>query len=238
MEISRRLAEVESRVAAACERAGRDRSDVALIVVTKTHPPERVRRVLECGALHVGENRVQEAAEKKAGLPSATWHLIGPLQRNKARLALELFDWIHTLDRPELAVRLQHLLAEHWPGRRLPVLIEVNTGSEPQKAGVLPEESEIEALVEKVLACDQLSLEGLMAIPPFDLSAEETRSHFRLLRGLREQLSQRHGLAVPHLSMGMSQDYEAAIEEGATMVRVGSAILGPRWRGPASGAAR
>jgi pyridoxal phosphate enzyme (YggS family) len=227
MEIQTSLAEVEERVAAAAARSGRRRSEITLVAVTKTHPPERIREAIEAGALHVGENRVQEAASKKADLPPATWHLIGPLQRNKARLALETFDRIHTVDRPELVDRLEHLLAEHWPERVVPVLIEVNTGDEPQKAGVLPG-AELDELVDRVEACGRLCLDGLMAIPPFDLAIDETRTHFRLLRSLREQQARRIGRPLPHLSIGMSHDFEAAIEEGATIVRVGTAIFGRR----------
>jgi len=227
MSIRSSLAEVEQRLSAAAARSGRERSAIILVAVTKTHPPESICEVIEAGAVHVGENRVQEAAAKKQGMPSATWHLIGPLQRNKARSALELFDWIHTIDRPELVERLQHLLTEHWPGRVVPVLIEVNTGDEPQKAGVLPG-AELDELADLVLASDRLSLQGLMAIPPFDLGIDETRQHFRLLRSLLEQLRQRTGLELPHLSIGMSHDFEAAVEEGATIVRVGTAIFGHR----------
>jgi pyridoxal phosphate enzyme (YggS family) len=225
--IAERLAEVRQRIIAAAELSGRDPDEVTLIAVSKTHPPEIVSAAVAAGVSHLGENRIQEAAGKKPLVaPAATWHLIGPLQRNKARLALELFDLIHTVDRPELATRLQSLLASHWPERMQPVLIEVNVGDEPQKAGVAPDR--LAELAATVMACRQLRLDGLMVIPPFDQSSEATRNDFQRLRELRDQLQQELGQPLPHLSMGMSHDYEMAIEEGATLVRVGTAIFGPR----------
>ena len=181
---------------------------------------------VSAGAFDLGENRVQEAVAKKPDVAGARWHLIGPLQRNKARAALEVFDVVHTLDRPEIADRLQYLLAEHWPERRLEVLVEVNVGSEPQKAGALPDESA--ELLQHALACDRLSVRGLMAIPPWGREPEESRPYFRALRELRDDLQLQVGAPLPELSMGMSHDFELAIAEGATMVRVGTAIFGPR----------
>jgi pyridoxal phosphate enzyme (YggS family) len=181
---------------------------------------------VEAGAVDLGENRVQEAVAKKPEVPGANWHLIGPLQRNKARAALEVFDIVHTLDRPELADRLQLLLAEHWPGRRLDVLVEANIGSEPQKAGALPEE--VAELVRHSVSCDRLSVRGLMAIPPWQEDPEASRPYFRALRELRDDLQQVVGVPLPELSMGMSHDFDVAIAEGATMVRVGTAIFGSR----------
>ena len=223
-----RLAGVRARLSAAAERAGRDPSDITLIAVSKTQPAGRVTEVLSAGIVDLGENRVQEASEKKPLVDGeARWHLIGPLQRNKARTALEVFDVLHTLDRPELAVRLQFLMSEHWPGRRFPVLLEVNVGREPQKAGVFPEDAATLArtVIER---CPALRLEGLMAIPPFAADPEASRPHFRALSVLRAELEQDLGDSIPQLSMGMSHDFEIAVEEGATMVRVGTAIFGPR----------
>ena len=148
------------------------------------------------------------------------------MQRNKVKVALEVFDLVHTLDRLELADRLQFLLTEHWPGRRLEVLLEVNVGEEPQKAGALPEEAA--ELLEHTLSCDCLDVRGLMAIPPWGLEPEESRPYFRALREIRDELQQQFGVPLPELSMGMSQDYEVAIAEGATLVRVGTAIFGRR----------
>jgi len=224
--IGRRLEEVRRRIATACDAAGRSLSDLTLVAVGKTFPAEVVAEAVASGATDLGENRVQEAASKKAGVPSATWHLIGPLQRNKAGTALKTFDVIHTVDRLELAQRLQLLLDRDWPDRRLPVLVEINVGSEPQKAGALPEEAA--ELVHAVAACNRLDLQGLMAIPPYQTDPEASRPYFRRLWDLRQSLQDRLGLGLPQLSMGMSHDFEVAIAEGATIVRVGTAIFGRR----------
>lgn len=228
--IESRLREVRDRLRRAADAAGRDPSDITLIAVSKTQPPAFLSEAVNAGVLHLGENRVQEAASKKPDVSGdALWHLIGPLQRNKVKAALETFDVLHTLDRPILADRLQMMLEEHWPGRRLPVLLEVNVGGEQQKAGVLPHEAE--DLVRRILdSCPNLQLDGLMAIPPFGLDPEASRPHFKALFQLREVLSQRLGLPLASLSMGMSHDFDVAIEEGATMVRVGTAIFGKRLR--------
>ncbi len=225
-DMKSRLSEVHRRITAAAEGSGRDPSSITLVSVGKTFPAEVVREAVEAGATDLGENRVQEAVAKKPEVPGARWHLIGPLQRNKAKAALEVFDLVHTLDRIELADRLQFLLAENWPGRRLEVLIEVNVGAEPQKAGALP--GEAAELLGHALSCPSLEVRGLMAIPPWGLEPEESRRYFRALRELRDELQQQTGVALPDLSMGMSSDYEVAIAEGATLVRVGTAIFGRR----------
>lgn len=225
-KLADRLAEVRRRVADAATASGRTPDSITLIAVGKTFPAEVVAEAVSAGAFDLGENRVQEAVAKKPGVAGARWHLIGPLQRNKARAALEVFDVVHTLDRPEIADRLQYLLAEHWPERRLEVLVEVNVGSEPQKAGALPDEAA--ELLQHALACDRLSVRGLMAIPPWGREPEESRPYFRALRELRDDLQLQVGAPLPELSMGMSHDFELAIAEGATMVRVGTAIFGPR----------
>ncbi len=224
--IAERIVAVRQRIAKAAGRSGRDPNAVRLVVVGKTWPAARVAEAVRAGATDLGENRVQEAAAKKPGVPPARWHLIGPLQSNKARLALETFDVIQTIDRIRIVERLGRLLAEHWPQRRLPVLLEINTGAEPQKAGVAPEEAE--PLARTVLACPHLELEGLMTVPPFAADPEAARPFFRRLAALREQLQEALGTELSELSMGMSHDFEVAIEEGATMVRVGTAIFGPR----------
>lgn len=225
-ELASRLAAVRCRIAEAAEDARRDPGEITLIAVGKTFPAEVVAAAVAAGARDLGENRVQEAAGKKPGVEGARWHLIGPLQRNKAKSALEVFDLIHTVDRPEIADRLQLLLAEHWPHRRLPVLLEINVGDEPQKAGAVP--SEARELLDHALGCDRLEVRGLMAIPPWGDDPEASRPFFRSLRELRDRLQQDSGPPLPELSMGMSHDFEIAIAEGATMVRVGTAIFGAR----------
>jgi pyridoxal phosphate enzyme (YggS family) len=225
-ELSDRLTAVRHRVDAAASDCGRDPATITLISVGKTFPAEVVNEAVAAGATDLGENRVQEAVAKKPEVAKARWHLIGPLQRNKARAALEVFDIVHTVDRFEIADRLQYLLTEHWPERRLDVLIEINVAEEPQKAGALPEEAS--ELLEHALGCDRLSVCGLMAIPPWAEDPEVSRPWFRKLRELRDRLQYEMGRPLRELSMGMSHDFEIAITEGATMVRVGTAIFGPR----------
>ncbi len=226
MTIAGRLESVRRRLAEAAHRAARDPGGVTLVVVGKTFPAEVVAEAVRAGAVDLGENRVQEAVAKKPRLPAARWHLIGPLQRNKVGLALEVFDVVHTLDRVELADRLELLLARDWPDRRLPVLLEVNIGDEPQKAGTLP--GDCLPLLEHALGCRHLEVRGLMAIPPFNDDSEGSRPYFAALRRLRDDLEQRIGRPLPDLSMGMSHDFEIAVAEGATMVRVGASIFGER----------
>ena len=224
--ISERLALVQDRIAEAAVAAGRDPSSVQLIAVGKTFPAEIVASAVAAGATDLGENRVQEAVAKRPEVPDARWHLIGPLQRNKAKAALEAFDVVHTVDSFKIADRLQYLLGAHWPDRRLEVLLEVNVGEEPQKAGVLPDEAM--ELLEHVSGCANLQVRGLMAIPPWQDDPEASRPSFRALRELRDRLQEASGLELPELSMGMSHDYHVAIAEGATYVRVGTAIFGAR----------
>jgi pyridoxal phosphate enzyme (YggS family) len=212
------LTDITARIAKAAKEADRDPSDVTLIAVSKVQPNERVEAVLKEGHRSFGENRVQEAAGKwpdfRETYDGIDLHLIGPLQSNKARQAFELFDVIHTLDRPKLAKTFARLAQEM--GQCPPLFIQVNTGEEPQKAGIAP--SETDAFVEECRALD-LPVQGLMCIPPI----EETPSlHFALLR----KLADRNGLS--QLSMGMSDDFEQAIAFGATHIRVGSALFGAR----------
>ncbi len=221
-----RLASVQGRIAVAAEAAGRDPRGITLISVSKTQPAEIVSEAVAAGAHDLGENRVQEAQAKKPGVRRARWHLIGPLQRNKARAALEVFDVIHTIDRLEIANRLQFLLEQHWPDRVLDVLLEVNVGDEPQKAGV--SSADALELLEEARALDRLAVRGLMAIPPFANDPEASRPHFRSLCELRDRMENETGHPLPELSMGMSHDFEIAVAEGATLVRVGTAIFGAR----------
>lgn len=212
------LQEIQSRIAAAEEKAGRAKGSVTLVAVSKVQPNERVEHVLEEGYRVFGENRVQEAAGKwpdfKTRFDNVDLHLLGPLQTNKARQAMDLFDCIHSLDRPKLAATLARLAQE--TGGCPDLFIQVNTGEEPQKAGVLP--AETDAFIAECRALD-LPLQGLMCIPPVE---EEPALHFALLA----KLAERNGLTG--LSMGMSGDFETAIALGATHVRVGSAIFGAR----------
>jgi pyridoxal phosphate enzyme (YggS family) len=224
--IAGRVAAARARIAAACARAGRDPRSVRLLCVTKTQGPEAVAEAIAAGIDAIGENRVQEAQAKKAHVATpARWHLIGPLQRNKARLALELFDVIETVDRVEIADRLEALLADS--SRVLPVLLEVNVGGEATKSGVaLPE---LARLADQVVArCSHLTLRGVMTVPPYDPDPERSRHHFAALREAAERLSAGLGLSQLELSMGMSEDFEVAIEEGATEVRLGRIVFGER----------
>jgi pyridoxal phosphate enzyme (YggS family) len=218
-DIAANLERVRERIARAAERAGRRPDDVLLVGVTKTVDVERVRQAVAAGLPALGENRVQEAGQKIAlvGRP-VPWHLIGHLQTNKVRDALELFDVIHSLDRLELARECDRRARQR--GRPVPVLVQVNVAGEASKGGFAPEE--VSAALDTLAALDHLRVRGLMTIPPPAPEVEVARVWFRGLA----QLAKRHGLG--ELSMGMSADFEVAIEEGATMVRVGTAIFGPR----------
>jgi pyridoxal phosphate enzyme (YggS family) len=228
MQIRDTLARVQERIAAACRRAGRRPEDVRLVAVSKTVVPERIREAYEAGVRDFGENRVQEAASKRPALSdlTVTWHLIGHLQTNKAKLARELFHWIHSIDSTRVADKVHQ--AAVCTGERLPVLIEVNLGGEVSKSGV--REAEVRPLAEHILRLESLELRGLMAIPPFSEDPEQVRPYFRRLRELARELESM-GLppsCLQELSMGMSHDFEVAIEEGATIVRLGTAIFGER----------
>ena len=221
--IARNLAAVKARIAEACARAGRDPAGVTLVAVSKTHPAEAVQAALAAGQLVFGENRVQEAMAKfpplraalPPGHPALRLHLIGALQTNKARDAVRVADVIESLDRPKLAAALADAMAKE--GRRPDLLVQVNTGDEPQKAGI--PRAEAEAFLRACREEHGLGISGLMCIPPAE---GDPRPHFAWLAGL----AAKHGLAT--LSMGMSGDYEAAIAEGATHVRIGTAIFGSR----------
>jgi PLP dependent protein len=218
-EGSERLADVTARIAEAAKAAGRAPGDVTLVAVSKTHGPDKVRELLAVGQRVFGENRVQEAEGKfpalKAEYPDLELHLIGPLQTNKAREAVALFDVIQSVDREKLAATLAKEMER--AGKRPQCFIQVNTGEEPQKAGVLP--AEVDAFVATCRDTHKLPVVGLMCIPPVD---EEPALHFALLT----KIAKRNGLA--QVSMGMSADYEAAVRLGATHVRVGSALFGAR----------
>ncbi len=210
------VAAVESKIAAACARAGRSPDEVTLVAVTKTFPAIAVDDAAAAGITNVGENRVQEARDKRPETTSnVRWHLIGHLQSNKAKDAVKLFDVIQSVDSIELAEKL----ARAAGSRKLEVLLQINIGREPQKSGIAPEETA--AAVKQIQSLGPLDLRGLMIIPPHG-TIDEARAFFRETRRMRDDLGLRE------LSMGMSEDYEIAIEEGATIVRVGRAIFGER----------
>ncbi len=227
-EIARRRAEILDAISRAARARGRDPAAVALMAVTKGHSAETVANAARAGLTLFGENRVQEGAAKiqsvQADFPGLSWRLIGPLQTNKAKTALQYFHVLESLDRERLAVRLETLLAA--ADRVVPVLIEVNLAAEPSKSGVFPDDAA--RLYESALACPHLEVRGLMSVPPYDEDPERSRPHFRELSRLRDRLSQQFARPLSELSMGMSHDYPIAVEEGATEIRVGTALFGPR----------
>ena len=221
-----RLDEVRGRIEAATARSGRPPGAVTLVGVTKTVREDVIRAAVAAGLADLGENRVQEAQAKipVVGRERVRWHFIGHLQRNKAGRAVELFDRVHSVDDAEVAEALsRHATAA---GRTLPVLVEVNVGGEASKFGVAPDG--LAALLEQVAALPGLALDGLMTVGPPVETAGAARPVFARLRGLRDEAERRLGRRLPGLSMGMSGDFEVAVEEGSTMVRVGGAIFGPR----------
>jgi pyridoxal phosphate enzyme (YggS family) len=217
---------VLARIAAACKVAGRDPAEVTLVAVSKTVPAERLRAAILAGLTTLGENRVQEAADKVPVLPGVTWHLVGPLQSNKVRRAVELFDVIQSVDSVALGRRLDRLAAEVRPGTRFPILLQVNVDDDPAKAGF--EVGELPAALDTLAGCDGLDVRGLMTIGRLVARPEEARGTFRHLHEVSERLRADGHPIGPELSMGMSDDYGVAIEEGATIVRVGRALFGER----------
>ena len=205
------------RIRKAAVQSGRDPASIKLIAVTKTVPLENISQAVDCGIRNIGENRLQEALPKIEALSEfpLTWHFIGQLQTNKAKKVVEHFQWVQSVDRPELAEKLNQAAL-----KPLPVLIEVKLHEERNKSGV--DEGGLPSFVAQFEGYKQLQLRGLMAIPPFFESVEQVRPYFRKLRDLAKRFS------LPELSMGMSHDFEVAIEEGATMVRIGSALFGER----------
>ncbi|HEV3276704.1 MAG TPA: YggS family pyridoxal phosphate-dependent enzyme [Terriglobia bacterium] len=230
-EIARNVARVQERIAAACRRAGRRPEEVRLVAVSKIVPPERIREAYDSGLRDFGENRVQEAEAKRPALTGLdpTWHLIGHLQTNKARTARELFGWIHSVDSLRLAEKLHRGADAHTAELApLPVLIEVNIGGEGAKSGV--EEGAALDLARGISALGSLALLGLMAVPPYSDDPEAARPYFSRLRRLGKVIDSARlpNVRMDELSMGMSHDFEVAIEEGATLVRIGTAIFGAR----------
>jgi pyridoxal phosphate enzyme (YggS family) len=225
--VRERIEQVRRRIAEAAGRSGRDPNDVQLVAVTKSVAVSQIREALDAGLTVFGENRVQEAKGKVALLssPSIQWHLVGTLQTNKSKLAVELFELIHSLDSVKLAASMDR----HGAALRKQVraLIEVNLEGESDKSGL--HESELLPLLQACRAYAHLTIEGLMAIPPFHRNPQDVRPYFRRLRLLRDRAADTHpDYRLRHLSMGMSNDFEVAIEEGATLVRIGTAIFGNR----------
>ena len=225
--VRERIEQVRRRIAEAAGRSGRDPNDVQLVAVTKSVAVYQIREALDAGLKVFGENRIQEAKGKVALLssPSIQWHLVGTLQTNKSKLAVELFDLIHSLDSVKLAASMDR----HGAALRKQVraLIEVNLGGESDKSGL--HESELLPLLQACRAYAHLTIEGLMAIPPFHRNPQDVRPYFRRLRLLRDRAADTHpDFRLRHLSMGMSNDFEVAVEEGATLVRIGTAIFGNR----------
>jgi hypothetical protein len=225
MNLADNLEKVQQRIRAACDRADREPNSVTLLAVSKTHPPETIKAAADCGQIFFGENKVQEAKAKIPLCPGKLrWHFIGHLQSNKCRDAVELFEMIQSVDSLTLAQEINRRAEQ--AAKRMPVLMEVNVAGEASKFGYQPERLLVE--LKEINLLPRLEIRGLMTVPPWSPEAEESRPHFRRLRELKQRAEQVLGAPLPHLSMGMSGDFEMAIEEGATIVRVGTALFGPR----------
>lgn len=242
-DLAERIAHVQQRIANAAHRVQRDPAEISLIAVSKTHPLDLISQAIEAGITDLGENRVQEAegkihAQSETERAKTRWHLIGHLQSNKARRAVQLFDMIHTVDSLKLAQTLNRIVAEESDVEtdRLPILLQVNVSGEASKEGFnlvggmnSQDWLDFVATVREIIAMPYLHVQGFMTIPPFDVDLEHVvRPCFRMVRELRDALQVMLNHDFPHLSMGMSGDFEIAIEEGATLVRVGTAIFGNR----------
>jgi len=233
MSIAENISHVHDRIAVAARRAGRKPQEIALLSVSKTFPAGHIRQAYEAGMRIFGENRVQEFATKAEAvreLREAQWHMIGHLQTNKAAKAVELFSAVDSVDSLKLAEKLN--VAAQKIGKKLAVLIELNLGGEEAKSGIAPDKPELEQILEAAPQLEHLAIHGLMTIPPFTEDPQQARPYFRKLRELRDKIGARKlpGINMDTLSMGMSHDFEVAIEEGSTCVRVGSAIFGERTR--------
>ena len=231
MSIAENIALVRERIAAAARRAGRNPAEITLMGVSKTFPAERIREAYAAGLRVFGENRLQEfggKVEALGDLPDAEWHMIGHLQTNKAAKAAELFDAVDSLDSVRLADRLN--ASAESAGKILPVLIEINVGGEQAKSGLAPDSDELEQILRSAPRWANLEIRGLMTVPPYTEDPEGSRPYFRQLREIRDRIAARElpRIGAGVLSMGMSHDFEVAIEEGSTCVRVGTAIFGER----------
>jgi PLP dependent protein len=225
VSIAENLKRVREQIAEAAAKTGRAADEIELVAITKTHPAEKVREAVEAGHALFGESRVQEARAKIPELPSnLRWHFVGHLQKNKIRHALPLFEMFHSIDSLELAREINRIADEE--GAHARVLLEVNVAGEGSKFGFSPDQLHDE--IEMLLDLQRLTFEGLMCIPPLSEDAESSRRFFIQLRELREELETHCGITLSHLSMGMTNDYVVAVEEGATLVRVGTAIFGER----------
>jgi pyridoxal phosphate enzyme (YggS family) len=219
------LEKIQQRITAACVRAGRDPRSVTLLAVTKSQPPEVVREAADCGQALFGENKIQEAKAKIPLCPSRLhWHFIGHLQSNKCRDAVEWFEMIHSVDSLSLAREISKRAEQ--AAKTMPILLEINVAGEASKFGYQPGRLLVE--LKEINTLRRIEIRGLMAVPPWSAEPEKSRPHFRQLRELKQKCEQILGIPLPHLSMGMSGDFEIAIEEGATLVRVGTALFGPR----------
>jgi len=227
VSVADNLARVREQLAEAAAKNGRDPGEIELVAITKTHPAEKVREAIEAGQTLFGESRVQEARAKIPELPSnLRWHFVGHLQKNKIRHSLPLFEMIHSVDSFGLAQDMNWIAEEE--GMHSRVLLEVNVAGEGSKFGFAPDK--LREQMEELLALPRLSIEGLMCLPPLAEEAEASRKYFVQLRELRDSLEIELDLKLPQLSMGMTQDFPTAVEEGATLVRVGTAIFGERTR--------
>lgn len=225
MGLAENVEAIEKRIHAACARAGRARDSVTLLAVSKTHPPETIGEAANLGLTFFGENKIQEAKAKIPNCPGkARWHFIGHLQSNKCRDAVELFEMIQSVD--SLAIAQEINKRAEQAAKTMPILLEINVAGEGSKFGYQPER--MLADLKEINALPRLEIQGLMAVPPFTPVAEKSRPHFQKLRELKQQAEAVLGAPMPHLSMGMSGDFEIAIEEGATIVRVGTALFGER----------
>jgi len=227
MDLAENIDRVQKRIAAACGRAGRNPDEVTLVAVTKSQPPEIVGEAARLGLTLFGENKIQEA---KAKIPLCSsrlkWHFIGHLQTNKARDAVELFEMVQSVDSLYLAEELNKRAEQ--AAKRLPVLLEINVVGEASKFGCRPDK--LRAELEQLNALQRVEIHGLMTVPPWTKDPEEVRPIFRQMRELKEECEQKLGAPLPHLSMGMTGDFEVAVEEGATMVLIGTALFGERRR--------
>jgi pyridoxal phosphate enzyme (YggS family) len=231
MSITENIAAVNERIEKAAARAGRSGKDIALMAVTKTQPPEKIHEAYRAGLRLFGENRIQEFSAKAAALADlldADWHMIGHLQTNKAARTVELFHAVDSVDSLKLAEKLD--ASARKLGKKVDVLIEINVGGEAAKSGIAPDSQELDALLQTAPRLENLTFRGLMTVPPFTDDPQNARPYFRKLRELRDKIAARGlpAIDMAQLSMGMSHDFEVAIEEGSTCVRVGTAIFGER----------